>query len=186
MNKIIFTTVFLLITFAMSALALQKKDMPLPDELTVHDYTFVMNGSALREKFVFDVYIAALYLTEKSHDAESILQKDAPRIMSMKFLRDVAATKINKAWIEGLDSNTPKVTNELRQKFDTLASLMPDIKDGDTMSFIYIPEQGTEVTVVDQVVGVIKGKDFADAILATWIGPKPGPGKAFKKKLLGN
>jgi len=50
----------------------------------------------------------------------------------------------------------------------------------------YIPGEGTHVEVNGKVKGTLPGKDVADAILATWIGPKPGPGEDFKKGLLGN
>ena len=33
--------------------------------------------------------------------------------------------------------------------------------------------------------GTLPGKAFADAVLATWIGPEPGPGEDFKKAMLG-
>jgi hypothetical protein len=33
--------------------------------------------------------------------------------------------------------------------------------------------------------GTLLGKATADAILSTWIGPKPGPGDDFKKAVLG-
>jgi hypothetical protein len=32
--------------------------------------------------------------------------------------------------------------------------------------------------------GKIGDKAFSDAMLRTWIGPKPGPGEGFKKNLL--
>ena len=33
--------------------------------------------------------------------------------------------------------------------------------------------------------GTLAGKATADAILSTWIGPKPGPGGRFKRNILG-
>jgi len=132
-----------------------------------------------------DVYVAGLYLTEKSSDPEAIFKNDSPRLMVMHFVYDVEAKKMNEAWYEGLEDNVDPVTPELKAKFDQLASMMADIKDGQAMGFTYDPAKGTTIMVNNAVKGVIPGKDFADAILATWIGPKPGPGKSFKKALLG-
>ncbi len=43
----------------------------------------------------------------------------------------------------------------------------------------------TTVEVNGKAKGTLPGKPTADAILATWIGPKPGPGQDFKKAVLG-
>ena len=53
------------------------------------------------------------------------------------------------------------------------------------MTFTYLPGQGTAVEVNGKAKGTPPGKPTADAILATWIGPKPDPGEDFKKALLG-
>jgi hypothetical protein len=171
---------------ALPAPAAEKAGVTLPDTVDVAQDTLVLNGIALREKFVIDVYVAGLYLTEKSSDAAAILAKDGPRMMVMHFVRDVEAGKINDAWFDGLKANVKNVTPELKAKFDQLAKMMTDVKDGQEMGFTYTPATGTDVMVAGKTMGGIPGKDFADAILATWIGPKPGPGQRFKKALLGN
>lgn len=178
-------TLALVLTFALPALSAEKAGVVMLDTQMVNDTQLWINGIALREKFVFDVYVAALYLEEKSSDANTILTKDAPRMMVMHFVRDVGADKINDAWYEGLEANIAPVTPDLKAKFDQLAAMMDDIKENQAMSFTYAPASGTTVMVNGKIKGTIPGKDFADAILATWIGPKPGPGKKFKAAILG-
>lgn len=180
-----FIAVMMLTIFAIPALAADKAGVTLPDTRDVGDTQLKLNGIALREKFVFDVYVAGLYLTEKSNDANTILAQDAPRMMLMHFVRDVDAKAINEAWFEGLEENVAGVTPELTAQFKQLAEMMRDIKEGETMGFTYTPATGTEIMVAGQSMGGIPGKTFADAILATWIGPKPGPGTRFKEALLG-
>jgi len=181
----LFAALLLTLIISIPAMSASKADVVLLDSQMVGDQQIFLNGIALREKFVFDVYVAGLYLPEKSSDPTTILQKDEPRMMVMHFLRDVEAKKINDAWYEGLEANVENVTPELKAKFDQLAAMMTDIKEGQGMGFIYNPVTGTDVMVADQPKGAILGKDFADAILATWIGPKPGPGKSFKQEILG-
>ncbi len=181
----LFATLALTLIIALPAFSAEKAGVVFLDTQMVESQQLWINGLALREKFVFDVYVAALYLTEKSTDAEAILAKDAPRMMVMHFVRDVSAKKISDAWYEGLEDNVENVTPELKAKFDQLAAMMADIKEGEAMGFTYDPVSGTAVMVAGLTKGGIPGKDFADAILATWIGPKPGPGKKFKAALLG-
>lgn len=175
----------LLFLVALPSLAASKAGVVLPDTQVVNSQQLWLNGIALREKFVFDVYVAGLYLPERTTDAKAILAKDAPRMMIMHFVRNVHADSINKAWYEGLEANVADVTPELKEQFDQLAAMMQDIKNGETMVFTYAPKNGTQVTIANHLKGTIPGKSFADAILSTWIGPKPGPGKRFKAEILG-
>ena len=179
------TALILTVSISAPAMSAEMAGVTLRDSQTVGNRQVVLNGIALREKFFVDVYVAALYLTEKMSDPKSILENDNERLMVMHFVHDVEAKKINQAWYDGLAANVDPVTPELTADFDRLASMMADIKDGEAMTFAYEPGTGTTVMVKGLNMGTIPGKDFADAILATWIGPKPGPGKSFRKALLG-
>jgi hypothetical protein len=52
------------------------------------------------------------------------------------------------------------------------------------MAFTYVPGEGTTVEVKGEEKGTIEGKEFADALFASWIGEHPATGK-LKKGLLG-
>jgi chalcone isomerase-like protein len=147
--------------------------------------TLHLNGMALRKKIIVAVYVAGLYLAAPSTKPDEILGADAPRRMVMHFKHDVDKKKMCDAWSEGLENNTANPSADLKGQFGTLCEAMQDIKDGQTMVFTYVPGQGVEVEVNGANRGVIGGKEFADAMLRCWIGPKPGPGEGFKKKLLG-
>lgn len=175
----------LAVFLAAPAPAAKKAGVTLRDTAFVGAQPVVLNGIALRERFFVDVYVAGLYLTERTTDPAAILADEAPRLMTMHFVHDVAARKINAAWLKGLKDNAAPASPELTAKFGMLTAMMDDIEDGETMSFAYEPGTGTTVTVKGVNKGVIPGKDFADAVLATWIGPNPGPGKDFKEALLG-
>jgi hypothetical protein len=145
----------------------------------------VLNGMALRKKAIFKVYVAGLYLPAKSSDADAILAADAPRLLVMRFVRGVEARKICEAWNESLAANTPDASAKLKQHFATLCRWMEDVEDGEQFAFTYLPGQGTRVEVKGREKGTITGKEFADALFKSWIGPKPGPGEEFKRDLLG-
>ena len=157
----------------------------MPETIEVGGHSLTLNGMALRKKFVFKVYVAALYVATRSSNAEEILAAEAPRRMIMHFVRGVEKKKICDAWDEGLENNTPGASAELKQHFTELCELMADIKDGQAFVFTFLPEEGTTVEVAGEAKGTIPGKEFADALLRCWIGPKPGPGEGFKKNLLG-
>lgn len=157
----------------------------LPDTVTAGGQQLVLNGGGVRKKLFIKVYAAALYLPARQSSPERILAADTPRQMLMHFLFDVEKEKIAEAWQEGLAANTPNTTPAVKQAFSTLSSWMADMKKGERIVLTYVPGAGTSVEVKGQVRGVLPDKAVADAILATWIGPKPGPGEDFKKAILG-
>jgi hypothetical protein len=156
----------------------------LPETITVASKTLTLNGAALRKKAIFKVYVAALYVLTKSQSADAILEEDEPRRMVMHFVRNVDKGKICDAWDDGLKDNTPTPSEDLKKEFADLCGLMADIKDGQEMTFTYVPGNGTTVGVAGVEKGTVGGRDFANALLRCWIGPKPGPGEGFKKNLL--
>jgi Chalcone isomerase-like len=157
----------------------------IADSASVANQNLVLNGAGLRKKLMFKVYTGALYLQGKQSNAASIMAADAPRRMVMHFLMDVDKGKIAEAWTDGLKDNTPNASPEVKTAFKTLSSWMEDMKEGQEITMTYVPGTGTTVEVAGKNKGTLGGKAVADAILNTWIGPKPGPGADFKKSVLG-
>ena len=62
--------------------------------------------------------------------------------------------------------------------------MIPDVEEGDEIVMSWIPEKGTKVTVRGTDRGMFEGRDFADALLAVWLGPAPVQ-EDLKKALLG-
>jgi hypothetical protein len=184
-NIILLITAFLFVIPGFNMNAATFKGVNMDDSIDVEGQKLVLNGMALRKKVIFKVYVAGLYLPQKESDAEKILKSDTMRRGVMHFVRSVGAGKINGGWMDGLKANIPNHSPELKKQFETLCSYMEDVKDKDRIVFTYIPEKGTTIEVKGKQKGVIEGKEFADALFACWIGPKPGPGTGFKEDLLG-
>ncbi|MDH7568165.1 MAG: chalcone isomerase family protein [Armatimonadota bacterium] len=157
----------------------------LPPTVQVGDKTLVLNGEGVRKKLIIRVYAGGLYLPAKESSAEQILASDTPRRMVMHFLYNVTKSQVAEAWMEGLKANTPNASSEVKSAFATLAGWMENVKKGGEIVLTYVPGEGTHVEVNGRAKGTLPGKATADAILATWIGPKPGPGNDFKKAVLG-
>ncbi len=184
MNRILFLAIPIMLCAALNGATLAKINMP--DTVTVEGQALVLNGMALREKFVFNVYVDGLYLPQKEKNAERILDSDQVRHNVMHFLRSVGREKLIEAWNSGLKANVPQAGPALLAQFNQLNELMEDMHEGEVMIFTYLPGIGTRVTVKGQLKGVLAGKEFADALFSCWIGVKPGPGQKFKAGLLGN
>lgn len=163
----------------------ELQGVTVPDALEIGGRQLALNGMALRKVAIIKVYVAGLWLPEKSADGAAILAADTVRHAEMHWLRSGGHDSICDGWYEGLDANTPDASPALREQFGALCGWMPDAEKGDVFSLTYQPESGTEVRINDQLQGVIPGKAFADALWACWIGAHPGPGETFKRNLLG-
>lgn len=170
---------------AVSASAATVAGAKIEDTVNAGGHNLVLNGAALRKKFVVKVYVGALYLQGKQTSAAAILAADAPRRQVMHFLYGVDKEKMAEAWQEGLEDNTPNASPEVKTAFKTLSSWMEDMEEGKRIVLTYVPGTGTTVEVNGKNKGTLGGKAVADAILNTWLGPKPGPGGDFKKGVLG-
>jgi hypothetical protein len=177
-----------LIVFVASIVAVHAgtlQGITMPDQVTVEGKTLVLNGMGLREATILkvSVYVAGLYLENKSQDADAILKSNQVKKIDLHFLRDVKADQLRDAWKEGFDKNCPKPCTVLQERLATLNSYMSDMKNGDAMSFTFLPGR-VDVAVKGKTMGSISGDDFAKVLLSIWLGPSP-PNKALKLGMLG-
>ncbi|MEN8174983.1 MAG: chalcone isomerase family protein [Pseudomonadota bacterium] len=147
--------------------------------------TLVLNGAGLRTKLFVKVYVAALYLTAVSRDADQLIGADAPRRLSMNFVRDVSGKKMADAWHDGFSANhTPEQLKPLQARIADFVTLFGDVAAGDSIWLDYLPGSGTRVSLNNRELGTIPGKDFNDALLRIWLGKQP-VAVDLKKALLG-
>ena len=184
MRKLILAAA-LVLAAALPAGAATLAGVTLEDHVSVGTQQLALNGLGLRKKFVVKVYVGGLYLPSKQGSAATILATDGPRRMVMHFLYSVSKSQMAEAWEEGLEDNTPNASPEVKTAFKTLQSWMEDVPKGNRIVMTYLPGTGTTVEVNGKSKGTLGGKATADAILNTWLGPKPAPGADFKKGVLG-
>ena len=170
-------------TLGTAALAGELAGVTLPDTLKAGEKTLKLNGLGLRKKAVFKVYVGGLYLESPSKDAGAILAADQAKAIRMHFLRDLTKAQLVEAFQEGFEAN---VKDQAAQKgaFDRMLALVPDVKEGSTLTFTYLPVKGTTLSAGNKELGVFEGKGFANAVFTIWLGPKP-PSDDLKKGMLG-
>ena len=157
-----------------------------PEQTLVQASPLTLNGLGLRQATMLkiNVYVAALYVAQKSADANAILAANTPKQLVLHFVRDVDGTDIKKAWEEGFADNAKAQLPALKERIEQLQAWMVDMKSGEQLTFTHKPGAGIEVDVNGTVQGTVEGDDFAKAFLAIWLGPKP-PNPPLKTGLLG-
>ncbi len=155
----------------------------VPDTLTQDGKTLRLIGGGVRTKWMFDVYVGALYAEKPTFNAQNLIKSEQMKRMDMHLLRDVGRDKIIETIREGFEKNSKAQMPALQARLDQLAAAVPDLKKGDLLSLTYVPEKGVVVGGVAKET-VIPGKDFADALFSCWLGPDPADAD-LKRKLLG-
>ena len=156
-------------------------DVTLPDSVKVGAETLVLNGLGLRSKMGAKVYVAGLYLGQRSSDGPAILKADAAKRIVLHFVREVGGEKLKDTFLDGFDANAKATLNA---QVDQFTSALETLKVGEEMAITYGPGTGTVINVKGKDKVTIPGLPFAQAVFGIWLGAKP-PSGDLKKGLLG-
>jgi hypothetical protein len=170
------------------AQAVEIEGVKLEPTAQVGAATLQLNGAGVRTRAIFKVYVAGLYVAQKSADAAALLAQKGARRISITMLRNVDAESFAGALNDGLRNNLSEAqVAGFKAQIDALNANLKAVgeaKKGDVIHFEFLPDSGTRVTVNGQARGsVIPGEDFFTAVLRIWIGDKPVDGD-LKKALL--
>jgi hypothetical protein len=177
--------IFVATILSMSALyAASLAGVTLPDTEQVGNTKLVLNGLGLRTKFVVKVYVAGLYLQQKSSDANAIIKSDTPKKIVMQFLHAASKSQMTDAFDESFKDNTPEAVTTMKGDIDKLLGALESVKVGDQMVFTYVPGTGTTFAINGKDKVTIFNPAFGPVLLSVWLGPKP-PNPDLKKGILG-
>src|SRR6185295_8531258 len=125
-----------------AVLAAELEGATLADTFKSGEKPLKLNGLGLRKKAVFKVYVGGLYLESPSKDPGAILAADQAKAIRLHFLRDLTKAQLVEAFQEGFEANVKDRASH-KAAFDRMIALVPDVKEGGTMTFAYVPGKGT-------------------------------------------
>jgi hypothetical protein len=149
----------------------------------------VLNGSGVRKRAFFKVYVAALYLAEKRRTTGDVLALPGPKRVSITLMRTIPVRQL----VDGLtgdirENSSPPEQRAIRLRVDRLAAALLRVehaRQGDVITFDWRPGAGTLVQLNGQVEGdAIPGEDLYRALLKVWLGDRP-TSASLKRALLG-
>ena len=156
----------------------------LPDTVQVGSKTLLLNGLGLRKKYMVKVYVAGLYLEQKSSDPAAILKADTPKRIVMHFVRGVTRNQIVDGFNESFEDNTPDAKQTMKAEIDQFLGAIDSVHDGDEILLTYLPGTGTTVVINSKEKVTISAPAFAPVLFSVWLGPKP-PSPDLRAGLLG-
>jgi hypothetical protein len=155
----------------------------MPETENVDGTTLRLNGMGLRQATALRVkaYVGGLYLEKPTSDGATVIDSHQLKRVSMKFLRDIDAKRLSSNWADSIRKAGGKSIEPSIARF---ASLLPDVKTGDVLSFTWRPAGGLETALDGTPRGTIAGDEFARALFTVWFGPEPGD-ESLKQGMLG-
>lgn len=156
-----------------------------PQNLSISGAELGLNGGGLREKLGFlDLYVGALYLPEKSGDANEIVMSDTPMAIRIVIASGlVTRDRFIEALEEGFDNTS--VGNYTTEDIQNFKEFLSDpFEPNDEILLSYDPEGGTLLSKNGETRGGFTGLAFKQALFAIWLGDKPAQG-SLKKRMLG-
>jgi len=169
---------------AFLAHAATQAGVTLPDTAQIGDRTLVLNGLGVRKKFVVKVYVAGLYLEQKSSDPGDIIKAEAPKRIVLAFLHSASKNQMADAFSESFNNNAPDTAKTMKADIDRFLAALESVNDGDQMVFTYLPGAGTTLAINGKDKLTIVAPAFAPVLFSVWLGPKP-PNADLKKGILG-
>ncbi len=156
--------------------ARQLDDVTLPDNVILDgtEVNLQLNGMGYRTKFIFDVYVGALYTESRVESRDAVQALKGPKGIVLHMVREVSREKMTAALNDGFEKNTSeKQLEKLQSRLKTFGSYFPDLIVNDVVLLDFIPASGVRVSINGEVKGVIEGADFYTALLDVWLGEEP-------------
>jgi hypothetical protein len=180
--------IFILVFSASETNAREVAGIELPEQATLETggTPLLLNGAGIRKKLFFSIYLASLYLPNRTTEASTILETDqASRVQMDMLYSEVEKEKLVSAWNDGFEANhSVEELTLLKERVDRFNGMFKTLVAGDQVLLDYLPGTGTRVIINGTQQGVVPGHDFNQALLKIWLGESPVT-KSLKRDLLG-
>lgn len=187
MMKRVFATVLMAVLPTFAA-AVDLDGVSIPDRQTVFGKDLSLNGAGARTAMGAKIYLAALYLPNKSQDAEVAISTPQPRRMMLVFRRAVNAKLVAGTLREGVRANVSE--SELEELKPALVELenalvgnLYETRPGDKMALDIAADGSVKLSYNGIPSGSLSGPSIGPALLKIWLGKTPA-NLALKNELL--
>jgi hypothetical protein len=178
-NKLMKNYILLVVAAVMflpSFAQLKINDVTLPATFKTGETNLVLNGGGVRKKAFFKVYVAGLYLTQKSKNAEAIINEDKPLVVRIAITSSlVSSDNMSESIREGFAKSMKGNTASLQSKIDEFIATFKKeaIKTGDVYDLVYTPGVGVKAYKNSKLQVTIEGLEFKKALIGIWLSADP-------------
>jgi Chalcone isomerase-like len=170
-----------------SAQAANIGGIELKESIKLGETNLLLNGAGQRTKLFIDLYIAALYLADKTDDAQAIIDADEVMLIQIHVISNlITSENITQGTSEGFIKSTGNNTAAIQgQIHEFLTAFKEPIVTGDTFEIVYQPGKGVTVLKNRHIVKKLpENKTFKRALFGIWLSEQPAQA-SLKTNLLG-
>lgn len=178
-----------LLALSTTAQAVDVAGVNVEESNRVANAELKLNGSGIRTKAFFKVYVAALYLGDKKQSTAEVLAATGPKRVTLTMLRELSSDQLSQALLDGLNNNSS--SEEKLQLFNQMLAVgqmfgaYRSIKPKDVVTLDWVPGTGTVIQMNGKRLGEpLPEVGFYNALLRIWLGDKPAD-RSLKRQLLG-
>jgi hypothetical protein len=169
------------------AQAAERDGLRVPDTLQVNGKTLYLNGFGRRTYPVLGlhIYVASLYLERTSSSPEEVIRSPQTKLLAVRFERDVSAEDARSTWRKNIERACVAPCHLDPADVEKFITSVPAMHEGDVFHLTFRPNMAS-VTVNGQQLGSIPSEQFAEVILASFLGPNTDLPKLKQDLLTGH
>lgn len=155
--------------------AKEVNDIEIADSIQIAEQSLALNGAGIRSKFFLNLYVGALYLNEKSGDAEALIAADEAMTIRLYITSSlIDGEKMSEATLDGFVKSTGGKLAPIQKEVEQLIGAFRDaVEDRDVFDLQYVPNQGVSVIRNGEVKVVVPGLAFKKALFGIWLSDDP-------------
>ena len=169
------------------ASAVELAGVQVPETYQIDGKSLVLNGYGLRTLSFLRIklYVAALYLPQKTYDPAEIFASAGPKVVVLHFVHSGSREQVQSRYREGADENCGdgSCDRSLQAEFERLVASAPPVVPGDTLAYI-VTDKSLRVSFNGRPADTYQSPKLGNMMLAGFIGPHP-PTVDLKANLLG-
>lgn len=170
-------TAILLTLFASTSLAAEVAGVQLDETIRVFNRDLKLNGTGVRSAMSVKIYVAALYLQQRSQDADEVLASKQPKRLLMVFKRNLKSTIVSNAFRDGIRNNSDEaellILKPRIEQLERAVARLGEAKENDRLAIDFAADGSVDVVYNDKLEESISGPHFGPAMLKIWLGGVP-------------
>ena len=177
----------LLLSIATPSQANKIGGIEFKENIKLGEANLLLNGAGQRTKYFVDLYIAALYLTDKTQDAQAIIDADKVMLIQIHVISNlITSENLSRGTAEGFNKSTGNNTKAIQSQIDGFLDAFKDpITLGDIFEIVYQPGIGVTVVKNRHITKRLPADmAFKRALFGIWLSGKPAQ-TSLKNSMLG-
>ncbi len=177
MKKSILTFALISLLSAHSSAQVKMYGVTLSPQIAPAKTTLTLNGGGVRTKYFIKVYVAGLYLQNKSSNPKEIIDADKPMSVRIHIISNLmTSANMAVAIREGFDKSCDGNVAPFKKQIDDICSIFQSdvIKVGDLFEIFYTPGVGVRAYKNNKLYDItMVGLPFKKALFGIWLSEDP-------------